>query len=145
MASMDIAEIRQHLPHRYPFLLVDRVVEVIAGESIVAYKNLSVNEPFFEGHFPENPIFPGVLMLEAMAQAAGILGFYSQGKTNQDGSTYYFAGADNVRFKRACVPGDRVMLHASVVSQRRGIWKFDVRSDVEGELAASATILCADR
>lgn len=145
MASMDIAEIRKHLPHRYPFLLVDRVVEVIAGESIVAYKNLSVNEPFFEGHFPENPIFPGVLMLEAMAQAAGILGFYSQGKTNQDGSTYYFAGADNVRFKRACVPGDRVMLHASVVSQRRGIWKFDVRSDVEGELAASATILCADR
>jgi 3-hydroxyacyl-[acyl-carrier-protein] dehydratase len=145
MASMDIAEIRKHLPHRYPFLLVDRVVEVIAGESIAAYKNLSVNEPFFEGHFPENPIFPGVLMLEAMAQAAGILGFYSQGKTNQDGSTYYFAGADNVRFKRACVPGDRVMLHARVVSQRRGIWKFDVRSDVEGELAASATILCADR
>lgn len=145
MVSMDIAEIQKHLPHRYPFLLVDRVVEVIAGESIVAYKNLSVNEPFFEGHFPGNPIFPGVLMLEAMAQAAGILGFYSQGKTNQDGSTYYFAGADNVRFKRACVPGDRVMLHASVVSQRRGIWKFDVRSDVEGELAASATILCADR
>ena len=145
MASMNSAEIQKHLPHRYPFLLVDRVVEVIAGESIVAYKNLSVNEPFFEGHFPENPIFPGVLMLEAMAQTAGILGFYSQGKTNQDGSTYYFAGADNVRFKRACVPGDRVMLHASVVSQRRGIWKFDVRSDVEGELAASATILCADR
>ncbi len=142
---MDISDIRRYLPHRYPFLLVDRVVEVHAGESIIAYKNLSINEPFFDGHFPDKPIFPGVLLLEAMAQAAGILGFYSQGKTNADGSTYYFAGADNLRFKRTCVPGDRVTLRASVVSQRRGIWKFDVSSDVEGELAASATILCADR
>ena len=135
----------RHLPHRSPFLLVDRVVELKAGEFIVAYKNLSINEPYFDGHFPDNPIFPGVLLLEAMAQSAGILGFYSQGKTNDDGSTYYFAGADKLRFKRPCVPGDRVMLRATVVSQRRGIWKFDVSSDVEGELAASATILCADR
>jgi 3-hydroxyacyl-[acyl-carrier-protein] dehydratase len=142
---MEITDIRKYLPHRYPFLLVDRVVEVIPGESIVAYKNLSVNEAFFSGHFPDNPIFPGVLLLEAMAQSAGILGFCSQGKTNDDGSTYYFAGADDVRFRRPCVPGDRVMLRASVVSQRRGIWKFDVSSDVDGELAASATILCADR
>ena len=142
---MDITDIRRHLPHRSPFLLVDRVVELKAGEFIVAYKNLSINEPYFDGHFPDNPIFPGVLLLEAMAQSAGILGFYSQGKTNDDGSTYYFAGADNLRFKRPCVPGDRVMLRATVVSQRRGIWKFDVSSDVEGELAASATILCADR
>jgi 3-hydroxyacyl-[acyl-carrier-protein] dehydratase len=142
---LDITDIRRYLPHRYPFLLVDRVVEVTAGASIVAYKNLSVNEPFFNGHFPGNPIFPGVLLLEAMAQAAGILGFYSQGKTNDDGSTYYFAGADNLRFRRPCVPGDRVMLRAAVVSQRRGIWKFDVSSDVDGELAGAATILCADR
>jgi 3-hydroxyacyl-[acyl-carrier-protein] dehydratase len=142
---MQITDIHKYLPHRYPFLLVDRVVEVTAGESILAYKNLSINEPFFDGHFPGNPIFPGVLLLEAMAQTAGILGFYSQGKTNEDGSTYYFAGADNLRFRRACVPGDRVMLRASVISQRRGIWKFDVSSDVDGELAASATILCADR
>ena len=142
---MDITDIRRHLPHRSPFLLVDRVVELKAGEFIVAYKNLSINEPYFDGHFPDNPIFPGVLLLEAMAQAAGILGFYSQGKTNDDGSTYYFAGANKLRFKRPCVPGDRVMLRATVVSQRRGIWKFDVSSDVEGELAASATILCADR
>ena len=142
---MQITDIHRYLPHRYPFLLVDRVIEVNAGESILAYKNLSINEPFFDGHFPGNPIFPGVLLLEAMAQTAGILGFYSQGKTNEDGSTYYFAGADNLRFRRACVPGDRVMLRASVVSQRRGIWKFDVSSDVDGELAASATILCADR
>jgi len=142
---MDVTDIRKYLPHRYPFLLVDRVVEVNAGHSIVAYKNLSVNEPFFNGHFPDNPIFPGVLLLEAMAQAAGILGFCSQGKTNEDGSTYYFAGADDVRFRRPCVPGDRVMLRATVLSQRRGIWKFEVSSDVDGELAASATILCADR
>ncbi len=142
---MHITDIRRYLPHRYPFLLVDRVVEVHAGESIVAYKNLSINEAFFNGHFPDNPIFPGVLLLEAMAQAAGILGFYSQGKTNEDGSTFYFAGADNLRFRRPCVPGDRVMLRAAVVSQRRGVWKFDVSSDVDGEPAASATILCADR
>ncbi len=142
---LEITDIRSLLPHRYPFLLVDRVLEITAGESIVAYKNLTVNEAFFNGHFPGNPIFPGVMLLEAMAQAAGILGFYSQGKTNEDGSTYYFAGADNLRFRRPCVPGDRVMLRASVVSQRRGIWKFDVSSDVEGELAGAATILCADR
>jgi 3-hydroxyacyl-[acyl-carrier-protein] dehydratase len=142
---MEISDIRSYLPHRYPFLLVDRVVEITAGESIVAYKNLTVNEPFFNGHFPDNPIFPGVLLLEAMAQAAGILGFYSQGKTNADGSTYYFAGADDLRFRRPCVPGDRVMLRARLVSQRRGIWKFDVSSDVDGDIAATATILCADR
>lgn len=142
---MDVIEIRKYLPHRYPFLLVDRVVEITAGESIIAYKNLSVNEPFFEGHFPSEPIFPGVLMVEAMAQASGILGFYSQGKTVQDGSTYYFAGADKLRFKRPCVPGDRVMLRSSIVSERRGIWKFDVSADVDSELAAAATILCAER
>jgi len=142
---LDISEIRTYLPHRYPFLLVDRVVEIKAGESILAYKNISVNEPFFNGHFPEKPIFPGVLLLEAMAQAAAILGFYTQNKTIDQGSTYYFAGADDVRFKRACVPGDRVMLRAAVLSQRRGIWKFDVSAEVDGELAAAATILCADR
>ena len=142
---MDISDIRRHLPHRSPFLLVDRVAEIKADEFIVAYKNLSINEPYFDGHFPDNPIFPGVLLLEAMAQAAGILGFYSQGKTNEAGSMYYFAGADKLRFKRPCVPGDRVMLRATVISQRRGVWKFDVSSDVEGELAASAVILCADR
>ncbi|MEP4147294.1 MAG: 3-hydroxyacyl-ACP dehydratase FabZ [Halioglobus sp.] len=142
---MDIEQIRQHLPHRYPFLLVDRVVELNLGESIVAYKNLTINEPFFDGHFPEQPVFPGVLLVEAMAQAAGILGFKTMDKTPADGSIYYFVGADKLRFKRPCVPGDRVMLRASIISDRRGIWKFDVSSDVDGELAASATILCADR
>lgn len=142
---MDVNEIRKYLPHRYPFLLVDRVVELNLGESISAYKNLSINEPFFNGHFPEKPVFPGVLLLEAMAQAAGILGFKTMDKTPADGSMYYFVGADNLRFKRPCIPGDRVMLRAEIVSDRRGIWKFNVSSDVDGELAASATILCADR
>ena len=141
----DTADIQRYLPHRYPFLLVDRVLEITAGQSIVALKNLSANEPFFSGHFPDNPVFPGVLLLEAMAQAAGILGFYSQDKTPEDGSLYYFAGADNVRLRRICVPGDQVMLYATVVSCRRGIWKFDVRAEVDDELAGSATILCADR
>ena len=142
---MDVTEIRTYLPHRYPFLLVDRVVELNPGESIVAYKNLTVNEQFFEGHFPDQPVFPGVMLLEAMAQAAGILGFKTMNKTPADGSIYYFVGSDKLRFKRPCVPGDQVMLRASIVSERRGIWKFDVSSDVDGELCASATILCADR
>ena len=143
--TMDIDEIRTYLPHRYPFLLVDRVVELVPGESIVAYKNLSINEAFFEGHFPGKPIFPGVLLLEAMAQAAGILGFKSKNKTPADGSIYYFAAADELRFRRPCVPGDRVTLRATLLSERRGIARFAVSADVDGELAASATILCADR
>ncbi len=142
---MDVEQIRKYLPHRYPFLLVDRVVELELGESIVAYKNLTINEPYFDGHFPDKPVFPGVLLLEAMAQAAGILGFRSQDKTPADGSIYYFVGADNLRFKRPCVPGDQVMLRAKILGDRRGIWKFEVSSDVDGELCASATILCADR
>jgi 3-hydroxyacyl-[acyl-carrier-protein] dehydratase len=142
---MDVAEIRKYLPHRYPFLLVDRVLEIELGKSIVAYKNLTINEPFFDGHFPDKPVFPGVLLLEAMAQVSGILGFKTMNKTPEDGSIYYFVGADKLRFKRPCVPGDRVMLRAEVVSDRRGIWKFDVSSDVDGEMCASATILCADR
>lgn len=142
---MDVKEIREYLPHRFPFLLVDRVVELSPGESIVAYKNVTVNEPFFTGHFPDHPVMPGVLIVEAMAQAAGILGFKTMDKTPQDGSIYYFVGADNVRFKRPVVPGDRLQLEAKVISERRGIWKFEVQSSVDGELVSSATILCADR
>ena len=100
MSALDISDIHKYLPHRYPFLLVDRVVELNAGENITAFKNLSVNEEFFNGHFPGNPVFPGVLLLEAMAQAAGILGFVTAGKAIADGSTFYFAGADQLRFKR---------------------------------------------
>ena len=142
---MDVLEVRKYLPHRYPFLLVDRVVELTLGESIVAYKNLTINEPYFDGHFPQKPVFPGVLLTEAMAQASGILGFKTMNKTPEDGSMYYFVGADKLRFKRPCVPGDQVMLRSRIVSNRRGIWKFAVSADVEGQLCASATILCADR
>jgi 3-hydroxyacyl-[acyl-carrier-protein] dehydratase len=142
---MGIAGIRELLPHRYPFLLVDRVVDLVPGESIVAYKNLSINEGYFEGHFPDHPIFPGVLLVEAMAQASGILGFKTQNKTPADGSIYMFVGADKLRFKRPCVPGDRVYLHSRILGERRGIWKFDVRAEVDESLCASATILCADR
>ena len=111
---MDVKEIREYLPHRYPFLLVDRVVELNPGESIVAYKNVTVNEPFFTGHFPDHPVMPGVLIVEAMAQAAGVLGFKTMNKRPQDGSIYYFVGADNLRFKRPVVPGDRLQLEAKV-------------------------------
>ncbi len=142
---MDVNEIRKYLPHRYPFLLVDRVVELIPGESIVAYKNVTVNEPFFNGHFPDHPVMPGVLIVEAMAQAAGILGFKTMDKTPQDGSIYYFVGSDKLRFKRPVVPGDRLQLEAKIVSEKRGIWKFDVKATVDGDTVSSATILCADR
>ena len=142
---MDIHEILKYLPHRYPFLLVDRVLELDPGKSIAALKNVTMNEPFFNGHFPQAPIFPGVLIIEAMAQASGILGFKSAKKKPQDGSIYLFAGVDDVRFKRQVIPGDRLQLESRVVSEKRGIWKFECRATVDGALAASATILCADR
>ena len=142
---MDVKEIREYLPHRYPFLLVDRVTELNLGDSIVAYKNVTVNEPFFNGHFPDYPVMPGVLVIEAMAQAAGILGFKTMDKTPQDGSIYYFVGSDKLRFKRPVVPGDKLQLNAAIVSEKRGIWKFECRASVDGQLVASATILCADR
>ena len=117
---MDVTEIRKYLPHRYPFLLVDRVVDLVLGESIVAYKNISINEAIFEGHFPQAPIFPGVLIVEALAQASGILGFKTLNKTPEDGSVYMLVGIDNVRFKRKCIPGDQLRLEARVVSEKRG-------------------------
>ncbi len=142
---MDVKEIREYLPHRYPFLLVDRVTTLNSGESIVAYKNVTINEPFFNSHFPDHPVMPGVLVIEAIAKAAGILGFKTMDKTPQDGSIYYFVGSDKLRFKRSVVPGDKLQLDAAIVSEKRGIWKFDCRASVDGQLVASATILCADR
>ncbi|MBJ7538405.1 3-hydroxyacyl-ACP dehydratase FabZ [Marinomonas transparens] len=142
---MDVNEIRRYLPHRYPFLLVDRVVELNLGDSIVAYKNVTINEPFFNGHFPHHPVMPGVLIIEAMAQAAGVLGFKTMDKTPEDGSIYYFVGTDKARFKRPVVPGDRLQLEAKIVTEKRGIWKFECKATVDGELACSATIMCADR
>lgn len=142
---MKIEEIREYLPHRYPFLLVDRVIDLKLGESIVAVKNVTINEPYFNGHFPNFAVMPGVLITEAMAQAAGILGFKTMGKKPADGSLYLFVGSDKLRFKRQVVPGDQVTLEAKIISEKRGIWKFECKASVDGELAASGIILCADR
>jgi 3-hydroxyacyl-[acyl-carrier-protein] dehydratase len=143
--QMNVDDIKDYLPQRYPFLLVDRVVEMELGKSIVAYKNVTVNEPFFEGHFPNKPIMPGVLIIEALAQAAGVLGFKSQEKKPKDGYLYYFVGADNVRLRRPVVPGDRLMLEAEIITNRRGIYKFACRASVDEELVGTMTIMCAER
>lgn len=142
---MDIQEILEHLPHRYPFLLVDRVLECEPGKRLVAVKNVSVNEPMFTGHFPERPIFPGVLIMEALAQATGILAFRSQGKKPDGSSLYYFAGIDNCRFKQPVVPGDQMILEVEVVKAKRGIWKFTAEAKVEGKVVASAELMCAEQ
>lgn len=142
---MDVNEIRKYLPHRYPFLLIDRVTDLTIGESVTAYKNITINEGIFEGHFPHHPVFPGVMILEAMAQACGVLGFKTMDKTPDDGSIYLYAGADKVRFKRQVVPGDQMVIYAKFVSEKRGIWKFECVAKVDGNVAAQATIMCADR
>jgi 3-hydroxyacyl-[acyl-carrier-protein] dehydratase len=142
---MDINEIKNLLPHRYPFLLVDRVLEFNAGESLVGIKNVSVNEPFFQGHFPEKPVMPGVLIIEALAQATGLLAFSSGNKGAQRETLYYLVGIDNARFKQPVVPGDQLRLEVNVTKQKRGIWVFDTRATVDGKVAATAVIMCTER
>jgi 3-hydroxyacyl-[acyl-carrier-protein] dehydratase len=141
--AMNITEIMDVLPHRYPFLLVDRVVELVKGEKIVAYKNITGNEEVFNGHFPGAPIFPGVMIVEALAQASGILGFVTTDTTADDGKLYLFAGLDKVRFKAPVVPGDQLMLESEVVAVKRHIWRFQTRATVNGKLVCEATLLCA--
>ena len=143
--EINIEEIQEFLPHRYPMLLVDRVTEIVLGDRIVAYKNITTNEPFFMGHFPGKQVMPGVLIVEAMAQASGILGFKTMNKKPEDGSIYYFVGADNLIFKRPAIPGDKLILNSRVITDKKGIWKFDCNAMVGNELVAKATILCADR
>lgn len=140
---MNITEIMDVLPHRYPFLLVDRVTELVKGEKIVAYKNITGNEEVFNGHFPGAPIFPGVMIVEALAQASGILGFVTTDTTADDGKLYLFAGLDKVRFKAPVVPGDQLMLESEVVAVKRHIWRFQTRATVNGKLVCEATLLCA--
>lgn len=142
---MDIQEILEHLPHRYPFLLVDRVLECEPGKRLVGLKNVSVNEPMFTGHFPERPIFPGVLIMEALAQATGILAFKTTESKPDGTSLYYFAGIDNCRFKQPVVPGDQLILEVEVVKAKRGIWKFTGEAKVEGKVVASADLMCAQQ
>jgi|TARA_R100000789_G_scaffold44469_1_gene45573 3-hydroxyacyl-[acyl-carrier-protein] dehydratase len=143
--QMKIDEILEYLPHRYPFLLVDRVTDVERGKSIKGYKNISFNEPFFTGHFPDNPIMPGVLIIEAMAQLAGILGFVTVERKPSDGVIQYLAGSSKARFKRPVVPGDRMDMEAEFVSAKRGIWKFNCRALVDGEVVCVAEIMTAER
>jgi 3-hydroxyacyl-[acyl-carrier-protein] dehydratase len=145
MADMDVHEVLAHLPQRFPFLMVDRVLECEPGRRILALKNVSVNEPYFPGHFPRWPVMPGVLILEAMAQAAGILVFRTQGNRPDADSVYYYAGIDKARFKRPVVPGDRLEVEVGILACRRGIWKFSCSARVDGAVVAEAEILCTVR
>ena len=140
---MNVNDIMQLLPHEYPMLMVDRILEVESGKSILGYKNISINEQLFVGHFPRAPIFPGVLIIEAMAQISGILGFVTTQQSSDDGMLYLFAGIDKVRFKRPVVPGDRLMLTSEVLSVKRNIWRFRTEAKVEEELASTAILMCA--
>ncbi|WP_119632739.1 3-hydroxyacyl-ACP dehydratase FabZ [Methylocaldum marinum] len=140
---MDIQKIKEYLPHRYPFLLVDRVLEVEPGKRLLAYKNVTYNEPFFTGHFPELPIMPGVLIIEALAQTTGLLASETAPDVLGKGMVYYLVGLDKVRFKRPVVPGDRLMLEATYLRHKRNIWAFSCRAEVDGEFVASAEIMCA--
>ncbi|RUO44349.1 3-hydroxyacyl-[acyl-carrier-protein] dehydratase FabZ [Aliidiomarina taiwanensis] len=142
--GFDINEIQHILPHRYPFALVDRVISYVPGKSLHAIKNVTMNEPVFTGHFPGNPIFPGVLILEAMAQATGLLGFKMSERRDED-EIFLFAGIDKARFKRQVIPGDQIHFHVEFLKERRDIWKFSGRAEVDGELAASAELMCARR
>ncbi len=145
MSIMDINEIKQYLPHRYPFLLVDRVLELEPGKRIKALKNVSANEEFFQGHFPHFPVMPGVLIIEALAQAAALLSFKSMDKKLDDKSVYYFVGIDGARFKRPIVPGDTLTLEAQIVNERRGLVKFAARALVGEVVACEAELLCTMR
>lgn len=140
---MDINRIMELLPHRYPFLLVDSVLESRPGESLLATKNVSINEPFFQGHFPNAPVMPGVLIIEAMAQATCLLANESAEVSNN--AIYLLVGVDKARFKRQVVPGDRLLLHAELVKHRRDIWVFNAKATVDGKIAATAEIMCTAR
>ena len=140
-----ITDLFDYLPHRYPFLLVDRVLEVTDGERIRGYKNVTINEPFFNGHFPGHPIMPGVLIIEAMAQLSGVLAFESKNRRPADGFTYYLAGTDKARFRRPVVPGDQLMMESRILADKRGVMKFDCQAYVEDNLACSAEITCMER
>lgn len=145
MSAMDIHQILEHLPHRYPFLLLDRVLDVVPGERITALKNVTINEPFFPGHYPHHPVMPGVLIIEALAQAAAVLSFRTMGGKPDDKSVYYFVGIDSARFKRPVSPGDQLMLDVSITTQKRGIWKYAGVARVGEQVAAEAELMCTIR
>ena len=145
MTTMDIHAILTKLPHRYPFLMVDRVLEIEKGVRIVALKNVTINEPYFVGHFPRRPVMPGVMMLEALAQAAALLSFATLDVTLDDATVYYFAGIDSARFKRPVEPGDQLRIEVEIGRMKSGIFKFKGRASVEGTLAVEAELMCTMR
>jgi 3-hydroxyacyl-[acyl-carrier-protein] dehydratase len=142
MNQMEIREILDYLPHRFPFLLIDRVTALEEGKSIVAIKNVAINEPFFQGHFPGNPVMPGVMILEALAQAAAILSFKTMNRESTQNLLYYFVGIDHARFKRPVTPGDQLVLNVSLLRQVRGIGKFAAHATVDNVLVTEAELMC---
>ena len=145
MKILDINQIKEYLPHRYPLLLVDRVLEWESGKSITAIKNVTANEEFFNGHFPNKPVMPGVLMIEAMAQTAAILSFLTMDQKPDANTIVYFLGIDNARFKRPVEPGDQLKLEVDIVRVARGIWKYKAKASVDGQLAVEADLMCTLR
>lgn len=143
MITLDIHQILEHLPHRFPMLLVDRVLECEAGKSIKAIKNVTINEPFFPGHYPHSPVMPGVLVIESMAQTAAILTFITMNAKPNADSLYYFVGIDNARFKKPVMPGDQMMLDVTLTRSLRGMWKYAAKATVDGHLCAEAELMCA--
>ena len=140
--SMDIHEILDHLPHRYPFILVDRVISMELGKEITAIKNVTINEPYFPGHFSYHPVMPGVLIVEALAQAAALLSFKTMDTKPTEDSVYYFAGIDNARFKKPVNPGDQIVLHVKIDRVLKGIWKYSGTASVDNEIVAEANMMC---
>lgn len=145
MRTMNIHEILKYLPHRYPILLVDRVISYEAGKDIVALKNVSINEPFFSGHFPHHPVMPGVLIVEALAQAAAILTLRTEDTVNKDDTVYYFVGIDGVRFKKPVIAGDQLILKVAIERQIKGLWKYSARAEVDDQLVTEAQLMCTSR
>ena len=145
MEELSIKKILEALTHRYPFLLIDRILEYQESRSIVALKNVSIDEPYFQGHFPDNPIMPGVLILESMAQATGMLAYYSNKARGKEGSVYYLVGIDKARFKRPVVPGDQLRIQATLKKEMRGIFRFSTRAQVEENIVATAEIMTTER
>ncbi len=143
--TLDIHQIKQYLPHRYPMLLVDRVLSWESGKSITAIKNVTINEEFFNGHFPHKPVMPGVLMIEAMAQTAALLSFLTMGQKPDDNSVVYFVGIDSARFKRPVEPGDQLRMDVEILRSARGIWKYKAAASVDGQLAVEAELMCTMR